>query len=158
MSTTGNNNARAGLSFATFASRQQQSTQGNSNTSEKEEPAEFWMNIGYPARLPDEDGEMTTTFVSLARGIPIDQLKPYDVTKERTENMAILRDAQNDLAANLLAAAQTLEPGESRIILGDESVGLFIELKRRKAPIAAPTTNGLKRTFNFGGLTAPEAE
>lgn len=96
------------------------------------EEAKFWLNFGYPKKIAGVDGaEDTVTFVSLARGIPLDQIEDYDLSKVQRSTMATLRRDQNRFRAMLMAEGEKLEPGESKIISFDETTSLGVELRRR---------------------------
>lgn len=107
-----------------------------SEANEEFEKSEFWLNVGDFEVLGavDENDQPKATFVSLKRGIPLDGIKPFDASKAPTENMAVLRQSQNWLLEDVMAAAQALAPGESRII------NLKVELKRVKGNVAVDTT------------------
>lgn len=113
--------------------------------------AEYWLNIGYVSSAPDEEeeGKEREIFVSLSTGIPLDQAEVYDVTKARSSNMAVLRQAQNELLEGFLSRAKELQPGESAVVSYDEATGLSMEIKRVRGPQAVPTENTLKRSFSF---------
>jgi hypothetical protein len=114
----------------------------------KDEAAEFWLNIGYETKV-NNDGVEETIFVSLARGIPLDSIKPFDVSKTRSDNMAGLRDAQNKLQESFMAEARTLAPGEQKLLIVDEAIGLAVQVKRVRAAQTAPTENALVRPVSF---------
>lgn len=127
-------------------------------TRDKRPPAEFWLNIGYPVALKDEDGNESITFVSLGLGIPLDQIEPFEVRKAGSSNMAALREAQNELHEAIMTEAQKLAPGDSVILFGDVNVGLCVQIKRVRGEVEAPAENPLKRTFNFGGAAPQQSE
>lgn len=134
------------LNLADFA---RLGSNNNSNTTaDKQEDAEFWLNIGYETTVIN-DGEEEKIFVSLARGIPLDQIKAFDVSKSRTANMAQLRDAQNQLHAAFMEQAKQLEPGGSAIIINDETIGLQVQLKRVRGAMETPQQNTLAKQISF---------
>lgn len=142
MSTNG-----SGLNLSSFSgfNRNNNSAQGS-----EQEQAEFWLNIGYETTVTNEEtGKVETIFISLARGIPLDSIKPFDVSKTRTANMAQLRDAQNHLHESFMEEARKLEPGESRLIIEDLPLGLSVQLKRTKAEQAIPQENALRKVVSF---------
>lgn len=90
--------------------------------------SEFWLNVGYTVNVDTDDG-VVERFVSLPFGIPLDTMKPLEVSGS-SDAFAYLRMAQNDLLESLLEAAHELQPGESRVIgAGDQ---LAIEIRRIK--------------------------
>lgn len=131
----------SGLSFSQFAdlnkgdNNNQQGASSSSTTREPLPEAEFWMNVGYYSSTPTDEDPDHQTFVSVARGTPLDQIKPFDVSKERTDNMATLRAAQNALLERLLAAGEQLAPGDER------TVNLTVQIKRKKAPAQAASND-----------------
>lgn len=78
-----------------------------------QEKSMLWINIGYQTDVADAEGK--PVFVSLARGIALDQI-PDQPTNSSNEGFAHLRAAQNDLRDQLLAAAAKLAPGETKIV------------------------------------------
>ena len=142
--------ATNGLNLSAFAGLGNRTASGT--TENKQEDAEFWLNIGYPTTVVN-DGEEEQIFVSLARGIPLDQIKPFDVSKARTPNMAALRDAQNKLHESFMQTAVQLEPGASAIIIVDETIGLAVQLKRVRGAMETPQENTLAKPIAFRPVT-----
>jgi hypothetical protein len=140
-----------GLNLASFAGLGRNAS--NNNTDNKQEEAEFWLNIGYQTTVVN-DGNEEEIFVSLARGIPLDQIKPFDVSKARTTNMAALRDAQNQLHASFMSVATQLEPGASAIIITDETIGLAVQIKRVRGAMETPQENTLAKAIPFRPIAA----
>ncbi len=120
---------------------------------EERTKAQYWLNIGYPVIMPSEhEGEDDReTFVSLNAGIPLDNIEAFDLGKQRTGNMAMLRQAQNALLENFKQAASELAPGEARIIMFDDSIGLGIEIRRVRGEQETPVEaeNPMLRSFAF---------
>jgi len=119
------------------------------DTTQDRPKAEFWLNIGYMSSALDDDGNEKDIFVSLSQGIPLDQCETYKVEDQRTQNMAVLRQAQNELLAGFLDRAKQLEAGTSAVVSHDPETGLAMEIKRVRGPQAMPTENTLKRAFSF---------
>lgn len=136
--------------FAGLGTRNLSRSEERIDSKQKRPPAEFWLNIGYPVTLKEDDGTENITFVSLGLGIPLDQIEPFDIKRAGSSNMAALREAQNELHEAIMAEAQKLAPGDSVILFGDEHVGLCVQIKRVRGEVEAPAENPLKRTFNFG--------
>ena len=84
----------------------------NKGAAPTQEKSELWLNIGYQTDVKDDSGK--PVFVSLARGIPLDQV-PEQATNSSNEGFAFLRAAQNDLRDQLLAEANKLAPGETAV-------------------------------------------
>lgn len=97
--------------------------------------AQFWLNVGYVSDVKDEDG--TYRFVSLAQGIPLDNIESLP-TNSRNQNFAHFRQAQNELRDDLMEEARKLKPGEDVIFEGGPS-GLTFQLRRVQDEQAAPT-------------------
>lgn len=90
--------------------------------------SEYWLNVGYVVEVDTDEG-VVQRFVSLPFGIPLDTMKPLEVSGS-SDAFAYLRMAQNELLESLLEAANQLQPGESRVIgCGDQ---LSIEIRRIK--------------------------
>ncbi len=81
--------------------------------------AELWINIGY--EVPDPEG--ISKFISLPLGIPLDQVKLLN-TSTPNEEFNLVNQARNDLLDQLLNVANTVEPGQSKI------VNLSVEVRR----------------------------
>lgn len=97
--------------------------------------AQFWLNVGYVSDVKDEDG--TYRFVSLAQGIPLDNIESLP-TNSRNQSFAMFRQAQNELRDDLLTEAKQLKPGEDMIFDAGPS-GLTFQLRRVQDEQAAPT-------------------
>ena len=143
-----------GLNLAGFANLSQRSRNANAvdaPAAGKREEAKIWLNFGYAKTIPGVDGaEPTQTFVSLARGIPLDQVEKFDLTKQTRSTMATLRRDQNNFLDALMARAAEIKPGESSIICFDEVSGLGIEMRVRgegAAPIEEE--EGAPAPFSF---------
>jgi hypothetical protein len=147
MSTNG-----SGLNLSSFSGFDR--NRNNSGQQAEQEKAEFWLNIGYETQVESDEGKVETIFISLARGIPLDSIKPFDVAKSGTANMAQLRDAQNGLHESFMAEARALEPGESKLLIVDADIGLAVQVKRVKAEQAVPQENTLRKVVSFQRPTA----
>lgn len=97
--------------------------------------AQFWLNVGYVSKVKDEDG--TYRFVSLAQGIPLDNIETL-ATNSSNQNFAYFRQAQNELRDDLLAEAKQLKPGEDMIFTAGPS-GLTLQIRRVRDEQAVPT-------------------
>ena len=90
--------------------------------------SEFWLNVGYTVEVDTDEG-VVERFVSLPFGIPLDTMKPLEISGN-SDAFAYLRMAQNELLEALLEAAAELKPGESRVLgAGDQ---LSVEIRRIK--------------------------
>lgn len=111
------------------------SSSATSTAAEDRPKAQFWLNVGYVSEVKDEDG--TYRFVSLAQGIPLDNIESLP-TNSSNQGFAHFRQAQNELRDDLLAEAKKLKPGEDLIFDGGPN-GLSIQLRRVRDEQAAPT-------------------
>lgn len=142
-----NTNQPRGLNLASFSGFNRDN---NGGPAAQQENAEFWLNIGYEVTVQNADsGADEIIFISLARGIPLDSIKPFDVSKAKTANMASLRDAQNKLHDMFMAEANKLAPGEAKMLIIDEAIGLGCQIKRVKAEQEIPQDNQLAKVISF---------
>lgn len=149
MATTNNTNGGP-LNLSAFSGFDRNNRGGNSNQQSEKDNAEYWLNIGYETSVKNsETGEEESIFVSLARGIPLDSIVPFDVSKTRSSNMAQLRDAQNGLHEMFMGEAKKLEPGEAKLLIIDEAIGLAVQIKRVKAEQEVPAENSLRKVVSF---------
>lgn len=92
------------------------------------EKSQFWLNIGYVldvTRIDETTGKEFTEqlFISLPKGVALDTQEHLSVNS-RNEDFANLNGAKNSLLDQLKALAETLAPGETKI------VELQVELRR----------------------------
>ena len=92
-------------------------------------PAQVWVNIGYTVQGQNEQGQPEDVFIGLPKGLPLDQMQPVK-TNSSSEFYSAIQESKNDLLAQLMAAAEKLQPGQSRI------VNLEVELRRVATPHA----------------------
>lgn len=118
------------LNLADFARQNREPAPASSTTAPKREEAKIWLNFGYIKSFTNEQGEADQVFVTIARGIPVDQIEPFDLGRIRNANMATLRRDQNKFLAAITAEADKLNPGESKIIAFDNDRNLGVELRR----------------------------
>lgn len=104
--------------------------------------SQFWINIGYDSGVTDEQGNMR--FVSLAVGIPLDGQERLP-TNSRNHEYAAFQAARNDLYEQIMAAAQTLQPGEEKLL------NLQVQLRRINEETAEidPSTNVFARKLEL---------
>lgn len=100
----------------------------NTVATEPQTKSEFWLNIGYQVAVETDNG-VEERFVSLPFGIPLDTMKPYEITTA-SDAFAYLRMAQNDLLEAIMEVAHSLKQGESKVIsAGDQ---LAVEIRRTR--------------------------
>ena len=92
----------------------------------------FWLNIGYDSGVANEDGK-GTRFVALPAGIPLDGQEKLP-TNSRNREFAAFQAARNDLMEQLMAVAESLQPGEEKLL------NLQVQLRRVNDDMAEPDT------------------
>lgn len=128
-----------GIKNETFGSFGRTQFGQGSQPAKDRKDAEYWMNVGYPAEVPGEnEGETETVFVSLPFGIPLDTQEHFDLSKIRNPGMVELRDSQNQLLDQIMEVANSLEPGEEKLVAVDGKTGLCVQIRRVKQAAAAP--------------------
>ncbi len=116
----------------------------NSAASTEDRPkAEFWINLGYDSGYKPEGSE-ESLFISLPQGIPLDTQEHLS-TNSSNAQFAAMRAAQNDLLDQLIAKAETLQPGEAT------TINITVQLRRVKAPAEPilPENNPLAKKLTF---------
>lgn len=132
------------LNLASFATQNREAAApvaGANGSRAPREDAKLWLNFGFIKHFTNEQGEADQTFVTIARGIPVDQIEDWDLSKIRNSNMATLRRDQNRFRAAIMGEAEKLAPGESKMICFDDSANLGVEL-RRVGEAAQPVDDG----------------
>lgn len=88
------------------------------NTAAKEEKkaaAMVYLNVGITIPLPNQQGEMVDTFVSLPFGLPLDTMSKM-VAKGNNQEWNQLVDLKNGLLEALTKLGNTQEPGTGKVI------------------------------------------
>lgn len=100
-------------------------TAGRSGNGDRPQ-AEFFINIGVTVPMPDENGNMVDTFLSLPYGLPLDTMSELVIrgNNEVWNNQAA---ARNELLKALVKMGSELEAGS-----GQELPKLQVQLYRRK--------------------------
>ena len=102
--------------------------------------AQFWLNFGIMKAATKEGEE--DRFVSLPTGIPLDTMEPAKVSgNNRDWNK--FQAARNDLLAQILDVANTLEPGGEFIIQAEGE--LAIQIRRVSAEAEEPAVDETNR-------------
>lgn len=94
------------------------------------EPSELWLNVGFYVENPNTGEEQ---FVSLSRGIPLDNLEEDIVTRPDTDFGQMLL-ARNQVLRDLKEAGKKIEKGS--II---KLPSLQVELRRKKDSVVEST-------------------
>lgn len=72
--------------------------------------SQLWVNVGYSIEVNGEQ-----VFVSIPIGIPVDSVKELP-TNTRNAEFNLLNQARNQLLADITAASEDLEGGESHVL------------------------------------------
>ena len=72
--------------------------------------SQLWINVGYSIEVNGEQ-----VFVSVPMGIPVDSVKELP-TNTRNAEFNLLNQARNQLLADITAASEDLEGGESHVL------------------------------------------
>lgn len=77
---------------------------------EEKVKSQLWVNVGYSIEVEGEE-----VFVSIPMGIPVDSIKELPMNTRNAE-FNLLNQARNQLLADIIAAADDLEAGESHVL------------------------------------------
>ena len=77
---------------------------------EEKVKSQLWVNVGYSIEVEGEQ-----VFVSIPMGIPVDSIKELP-TNTRNAEFNLLNQARNQLLADIVAASEDLESGESHVL------------------------------------------
>jgi len=77
---------------------------------EEKVKSQLWVNVGYSIEVEGEQ-----VFVSIPMGIPVDSIKELP-TNTRNAEFNMLNQARNQLLADIAAASEDLESGESHVL------------------------------------------
>ena len=103
---------------------------------EEKVKSQLWVNVGYSIEVNGE-----SVFVSIPMGIPVDSIKELP-TNTRNAEFNMLNQARNQLLADIVAASEDLESGESHVL------ELEVQLRRidkEPDPLPAGSTNPFLR-------------
>lgn len=92
--------------------------------------SQLWVNVGYSIEVEGEQ-----VFVSIPMGIPVDSIKEL-ATNTRNAEFNMLNQARNQLLADITAAAEDLEAGESHVL------ELEVQLRRIDKEVDPLPANG----------------
>jgi hypothetical protein len=98
--------------------------------------SQLWVNVGYSIEVEGE-----SVFVSIPMGIPLDSIKELP-TNTRNSEYNLLNQARNQLLADITAASEDLESGESHVL------ELEVQLRRidkEPDPLPSGSTNPFLR-------------
>ena len=107
--------------------------------------AQFWLNVGYVAEGAGKEGE--DVFVSLPTGIPLDTQEHLKISG-KNEHWKAFQSARNGLLDQLIAAAQSLQPGEETL------VNIQVQVRRvsdESEQVIDPANNPFARQVNLLG-------
>lgn len=92
--------------------------------------SQLWVNVGYSIEVEGEQ-----VFVSIPMGIPVDSIKELP-TNTRNAEFNMLNQARNQLLADIAAASEDLEAGESHVL------ELEVQLRRIDKEVDPLPANG----------------
>lgn len=110
-----------GIDFSKLTNPSNPPASSNGANGAEREKAKFWANIGFTATQPVLDAEGKPTketeqyFIALPGGIPLDSLKKVP-TNSSNASYAARQQATNALYDKVMEVADSLEPGEDRIV------------------------------------------
>lgn len=96
--------------------------------------AKVWINIGVTIGVPQADGTVVDTFVSIPAGIPLDTMEPM-VGRGNSADYAALVQAKNWVLSQLQTAAEDIKAGEDQLVEG-------LEVRIRRAGVAQAPAEG----------------
>lgn len=149
----------AGLDFARFGTifGANADQAPSSAAAPKKAQAQIWLNFGYNRQVANANGEVSTVFVSLPFGIPVDTQDMKDL--KGSSNMLQLRKWQNELLEEVVRIGEALEPGAEKILSYDATNGLAIQIRRVRAEVSADQVeSGERFTLRCHGEELPVAE
>lgn len=97
---------------------------------EEKVKSQLWVNVGYSIEVNGE-----SVFVSIPMGIPVDSVKELP-TNTRNSEFNLLNQARNQLLADIVAASEDLEAGESHVL------ELEVQLRRIDKEVDPLPANG----------------
>ncbi|AIX12365.1 single-strand DNA-binding protein [Escherichia phage Pollock] len=100
---------------------------GKATNNTQRPQAEIFLNVGITVQLPNEEGEMVDTFLSLPFGLPLDTMNEL-VIRGSNAQWNGQAAARNELLKALMKMGESLEAGS-----GTELPKLQVQLYRRKA-------------------------
>lgn len=89
--------------------------------------AEIFINVGITVQMPNEEGEMVDTFLSLPFGLPLDTMNEL-IIRGNNAQWNEQAAARNELLKALVKMGESLDAGT-----GSELPKLQVQLYRRKA-------------------------
>ena len=89
--------------------------------------AEIFINVGITVQMPNEEGEMVDTFLSLPFGLPLDNMNEL-IIRGNNAQWNEQAAARNELLKALVKMGESLDAGT-----GSELPKLQVQLYRRKA-------------------------
>lgn len=90
-----------------------QSAQNNRPATEERKTSELWLNVGFTLKGAGEDG--ADLFVSIPRGIPLDDLKIQDAKGNNVQYIQLVQ-AKNHLLTAIQKVGASLKPGERQML------------------------------------------
>ncbi|UKL14746.1 ssDNA-binding protein [Stenotrophomonas phage C121] len=116
-----------------------------SNQKPQKEATKYWINVGYPITVQDDQGNNREEFVSLRLGIPLDSIE-YLPANSSNADWRKREAAQNHLLDLLRNKAAGLEGGESVIL---DKLSVELRMVKDKAVAESAEDNGYVGNFSL---------
>ena len=129
---TMNANSAASLISAALA--------GNTTAKEEKQQAMVYLNVGITIPMPNAEGEVVDTFVSLPFGLPLDTMSKM-VAKGSNPSWNSLVEMKNSLLEALVTLGNAQEPGSGKML---PKLEIQIYHRKEASEPAAPTANSME--------------
>ena len=129
---TMNANSAASLISAALA--------GNTSAKEEKQQAMVYLNVGITIPMPNAEGEVVDTFVSLPFGLPLDTMTKM-VARGNNAHWNALVDLKNGLLEALTTLGNTQEAGTGKVL---PKLEVQIFHRKEASEPAAPSANSME--------------
>ena len=129
---TMNANSAASLISAALA--------GNTSTKEEKQQAMVYLNVGITIPMPNAQGEVVDTFVSLPFGLPLDTMTKM-VAKGSNAQWNAMVDLKNGLLEALTTLGNAQEAGTGKVL---PKLEVQIFHRKEASEPAAPSANSME--------------
>ena len=129
---TMNANSAASLIAATLA--------GNATAKEEKQQAMVYLNVGITIPMPNAEGEVVDTFVSLPFGLPLDTMTKM-VARGNNAHWNAMVDLKNGLLEALTTLGNAQEAGTGKVL---PKLEVQIFHRKEASEPAAPSANSME--------------
>ena len=129
---TMNANSAASLISAALA--------GNTSAKEEKQQAMVYLNVGITIPMPNAEGEVVDTFVSLPFGLPLDTMAKM-VTRGNNAHWNAMVDLKNGLLEALTTLGNAQEAGTGKVL---PKLEVQIFHRKEASEPAAPSANSME--------------